>query len=185
MLNIPNILTLSRILAIPIIVITFHIPSSLGIWLSFGVFIIASVTDFLDGWLARKLNQTSEFGRALDPIADKLLVATVLILLLSNNQAPIIAVIAILTREILIAGLRESLAGKLVIPVSNLSKLKTTTQLIALGVILISPEFSNEIDSAIYLAGKTAIWLVVVLTWLTAIPYITTAWHNYNNKDNS
>ena len=172
MRSIPNILTISRIVAIPIIVVTFQIPDPLGVWITFSIFIAAAFTDFFDGWLARKLNQTSAFGQAFDPIADKLLVASILILLQSDSRISIFAVIAIISRELLIAGLREYLSGKLKIPVSLLAKWKTAIQFLGLSILILYPAIADAPGDIIFIVGDTLIWGTVVLTWITAIPYL-------------
>ena len=129
MLKIPNILTIGRIILVPILVFVFFLPGTLGDWLACGIFVLASFTDFVDGFLARLLKQQSRLGEMLDPIADKIIVVTALILLVKNDtitNTNIIAAIIILCREILVSGLREYLAKfKLKMPVSQLAKVKT------------------------------------------------------------
>ena len=124
-IKIPNYLTIGRIIIVPIFVFTFYLPGFYGDLLPFALFIIASFTDFLDGLLARMFKEESKLGELLDPIADKIIVATALILLVMNETIKnyeVIAAIIILTREILISGLREFLAkGKVKMPVSTLS----------------------------------------------------------------
>ena len=128
-IKIPNYLTIGRIIIVPIFVIAYYLPGLYGDLFPFFLFIIASFTDFLDGLLARMFKEESKLGELLDPIADKIIVATALILLVMDNTIKnyeVIAAIIILTREILISGLREFLAkGKIKLPVSNLAKLKT------------------------------------------------------------
>ena len=128
-IKIPNILTIGRIIIVPIFVITFFIPGLFGDLIPFFLFVLASFTDYLDGLLARLFKEESKLGELLDPIADKILISTALILLVMNGTIKnfeVIAAIIILTREILISGLREFLAkGKIKLPVSNLAKLKT------------------------------------------------------------
>ena len=132
-LKIPNILTIGRIIIVPIFVITFFIPGFFGDLIPFFLFVLASFTDYLDGLLARFFKEESKLGELLDPIADKILVAAALILLVMNGTIKnyeVIAAVIILTREILVSGLREFLAkGKIKLPVSNLAKLKTVLQL--------------------------------------------------------
>tara|TARA_B100000676_G_C18042133_1_gene825596 strand:- start:927 stop:1523 length:597 start_codon:yes stop_codon:yes gene_type:complete len=182
MTTIPNILTFSRVLSIPVIVGTFYIPFPLGIWITFGVFCAAALTDFLDGWLARHLDQITRFGQIFDPIADKLLVATTLILLLADSRISEVAVVTILTREIFVAGIRESLAKNISIPVSKLSKWKTAGQLIAIAVLLLSPAVSNEENNPLQLTGESLLWVVAIITWITALPYMKTAHQNLSKK---
>ena len=149
-LSLPNILTYGRILAIPAIVLCFFLEgrlqsSDFARWSALGIFAAASVTDFFDGYLARAWQQTSNIGKMLDPIADKLLVATCLLLLAADTDRTIAgwslwAAIIILCREILVSGLREYLADlKVSVPVSTLAKWKTTIQLLAIGFLLAGP----------------------------------------------
>ena len=129
-IKIPNVLTIGRIIIVPIFVLSFYIPGVVGDLVPFFFFIIASFTDFLDGLLARLYKEESKLGELLDPIADKILVAAALVLLVMNGiikNYEVIAAIVILTREILISGLREFLAKRkeTALPVSSLSKFKT------------------------------------------------------------
>ena len=132
--KIPNILTIGRIIIVPFFVIAFFLPGFYGDIIALILFIVASFTDFLDGMLARMMEQESKLGELLDPIADKIIVAAALILLVMNGTIKnyeVIAAIIILTREILVSGLREFLAkGRIKLPVSNLSKLKTLLQMV-------------------------------------------------------
>lgn len=185
MMTIPNMLTIARMIAVPALVGLFYLPQPAAAWATFGLFVAAAVTDYLDGWLARRLNQMSEFGRALDPVADKLIVAAVLIMLTLDERAHVIAVIAILARELLIAGLRESLAGKLTIPVSQLAKWKTATQMIALAVMLIAPVFAGETGDSLGLAGEALLWLAVALTWVTAANYVQASLRHFSKPSTS
>ena len=132
-IKIPNILTIGRIIIVPIFVLSFYIPGIVGDLVPFFLFAIASFTDYLDGLLARLYKEESKLGELLDPIADKIIVATALILLVMDGTIKnyeVIAAIIILTREILISGLREFLAkGKIKMPVSGLAKVKTFLQM--------------------------------------------------------
>ena len=120
----PNAVTGLRIVMVPVLVGSFFIAGASGLWLGFAVFAAAALSDFFDGWLARRLDQHSLLGRILDPIADKLLVATALVMLATDGRAPVIAVVAILLRELLISGLREALAGKVALPVQPLGQVE-------------------------------------------------------------
>ncbi len=135
--KIPNILTIGRIILVPFFVIAFYLPGFYGDLTALIIFIVASFTDFLDGLLARMLGEESKLGELLDPIADKIIVATALILLVMNETIKhyeVIAAIIILTREILISGLREFLAkDKVKLPVSSLTKLKTFLQMASIS----------------------------------------------------
>ena len=139
--NIPNLLTLSRIASIPLLVGVFYISSPLGNWLGLGILIFAGATDFFDGYLARAMKQQSLIGKFLDPIADKLLVASLILMLVAFDRIPGIAVlpaVVILCRELLVSGLPEFLAGAQVsLPVSRLAQYKTTLQMLMLGFLLV------------------------------------------------
>lgn len=173
LLTTPNVLTLGRIAVVPVLVALFYLPAIASAYATFIVFVVASVTDFLDGYLARRLNQHSALGRILDPIADKLLVAAALVMLASFDRAPAIAVAAILCREVLVSGLREALAGKAVLHVTALAKAKTASQMVAIGLLLIAPAIGA---GWFWAMGEAVLWLAVVLTWLTAAGYLRGAW---------
>ena len=167
-MNIPNTLTILRLILLPVMIWAVMAGYS---WLALGLYVFGAVTDFLDGYLARKLNQVSAFGTFLDPIADKVYVMAVLVTLVANGAIAgvwIIAVIIILAREFLVAGLREYLGPKNVkLPVSQLAKGKTALQMIALGV-LIAP---------LILPFQTLIGLILIagaaiVTVITGIQYM-------------
>ena len=150
-IKIPNILTIGRIIIVPIFVLSFYIPGIVGDLVPFFLFAIASFTDYLDGLLARLYKEESKLGELLDPIADKILVAAALVLLIMNGiikNLEVIAAIIILTREILISGLREFLAKRkeLNLPVSSLSKFKTFIQMLSIAILL-TGETGNKIIS--------------------------------------
>ena len=138
--NLPNLLTLSRIGAIPLIIVTFYLESPYGNWIGLAVLVYAGVTDFFDGYVARIMSQQSALGKFLDPIADKLLVGSLLVMLVAFDRIPGIAVLpatVILGREILVSSLREFLAGvKISMPVSRLARWKTMLQMVMLGFLL-------------------------------------------------
>lgn len=171
-LSLPNLLTISRIVAIPAIVVLAISDIDLFRWLALGLFILAAITDFFDGFLARILGQTSPLGRMLDPIADKLLVGALLIAFAWDrtfSMFDLIPAIAILMREIFVAGLREYLGGKnVVMPVSWLAKYKTAVQLIALGILLAEPLVPD-----LRLVSDGALWLAALLTIWTGWSYWT------------
>ena len=178
-LKIPNILTIGRIIIVPIFVLTFFIPGFFGDLIPFFLFILASFTDYLDGLLARLFKEESKLGELLDPIADKILVAAALILLVMNGTIKnyeVIAAIIILTREILISGLREFLAkGKVVMPVTSLSKLKTVLQMIAIAILLTGDSGNKMINFQDYNAqiiGIILLWLSAFLTLYTGYQYL-------------
>ncbi len=170
MKELPNILTVFRILLIPILIISFYINDEIGSWLAAIIFTFASVTDYLDGMLARTLNASSHFGRILDPIADKMLVASTLMMLVHFNRAPVIPTILILCREIIVSGLREYLAKfQLSIPVTRLARVKTTIQFCAILLLLLNNREMN-IPYIDYI-GQASIWIAAVLTLITGYAY--------------
>jgi cardiolipin synthase len=180
MLNkIPNILTIGRIILVPFFVLAFYLPGFYGDLTAFAIFVIASFTDFLDGMLARMMGEESKLGELLDPIADKIIVATALILLVMDGTIrnyEVIAAIIILTREILISGLREFLAeGQIKLPVSNLAKLKAFLQMFAIALLL-TGETGNKIlnfqDYNAQTIGKILLWLSAFLTLYTGYEYL-------------
>jgi len=178
-LKIPNILTIGRIVLVPIFIFTFYLPGFLGDLIPFIIFLLASFTDFLDGLLARLYKEESKLGELLDPIADKILVASALILLVMNGTIKnyeVIAAIIILTREILISGLREFLAiGKIKLPVSNLAKLKTFLQMFSISVLLTGETGNKIINFQDYNAqtiGIILLWFSAFLTLYTGYDYL-------------
>ena len=178
-IKIPNYLTIGRIIIVPIFVLTFYLPGFYGDIIPFSLFVIASFTDFLDGLLARMYKEESKLGELLDPIADKIIVATALILLVMDGTIKnfeVIAAIIILTREILISGLREFLAkGKVNMPVSGLSKLKTFLQMFAISILLLGQTGNKLINFQDYNAqtiGIIILWLSAFLTLYTGYDYL-------------
>lgn len=172
--NFPNILTLARIAVIPFYVASAAWPDNSLVWVALGIFITASITDFLDGYLARSTNQVTAFGRFLDPLADKLLIIIALIVLVWTTAISgwsIIATLVIVAREIIISGLREFLAGvEMKVPVSKLAKWKTTFQMIAIAfltVAFVAPPwaFASQI-------GTLALWIAATLTLITGYDYL-------------
>lgn len=174
MQNLPNLLTLARILAVPALVGVYYVDGVAAHWIVVALFAAAALTDYLDGWIARTWALESDFGRVVDPIADKLLVAAALLLLLAADRAPLVAVGLILLREILVSGLREGLAGRLTLPVSRLAKWKTAAQMAAITLLLIGP--LGAAGDAVPLAGECLLWIAAALTWITAFDYLRTAW---------
>ena len=177
--KIPNILTIGRIILVPFFVLAFYLPGFYGDLTALILFIVASFTDFLDGMLARMLGEESKLGELLDPIADKIIVATALILLVMDGTIKnyeVIAAIIILTREILISGLREFLAeGKIKLPVSSLAKLKTVLQMVSIALLL-SGDTGNKIinfqDYNAQTIGIILLWLSAALTLYTGYDYM-------------
>ena len=170
-MKIPNILTIGRILIAPILIVVFYFPGELSDWLSCAIFVIAAFTDYLDGFFARLYKLQSKFGELLDPIADKVLVATALTLLIMNQtiKGPdVVAAIIIITREILISGLREFLAkSQVYIPVTNLSKGKTVIQLIAISILLAGNTGDKFLFNYGIQLGTYLLWMSAILTLWT------------------
>src|SRR6266545_2145569 len=178
-LALPNILTYARIAAVPVVVACMYGSNILqgGLWLrwvALAVFIAAGVTDILDGYFARKWGEQSTFGRMLDPIADKLLVASCLLMLAADGTIrgwSLWAAIVILCREILVSGLREYLAGlRVSVPVTQLAKWKTTLQLVAVG-FLIAGEAGDAVVPVVTPIGLALLWLSALLTLYTGWDY--------------
>jgi len=172
--SLPNLLTVSRIVIIPVLLILVYLDTPLCRWLTLFGYTIACITDYLDGYLARHMKQMSALGRFLDPIADKLLVASLIVMLVHTRQIEglvVVPAIVILCREILVSGLREYLAEiKVSVPVSKLAKWKTAIQMLALGFLIVGdagPGFlpTREI-------GEWGIWIAALLTLATGYDYL-------------
>ena len=189
--KIPNLLTIGRIILVPFFVLAFYLPGFYGDLTACVLFVIASFTDFLDGMLARMLGEESKLGELLDPIADKIIVATALILLVMDGTIrhyEVVAAIIILTREILISGLREFLAkGQIKLPVSNLAKLKTFLQMVAISLLL-TGETGNKIlsfqDYNAQTIGIILLWLSAFLTLFTGYEYLRKGIDHAMSEDN-
>lgn len=174
--SLPNMLTISRILLVPVVILAFYMDAPWGSWIAFAAFSCACITDFFDGYVARLWAQTSRLGQFLDPIADKLLVATTLFLLVGFeriSQPSFLPAIVILCREILVSGLREFLSEVQVsLPVSILAKWKTIIQMLAIGVLLIGD--IPDISLPITMFGEIFLWFAAVLTLITGYDYLRT-----------
>ncbi len=172
--NLANFLTIARIIVIPIIVICIYLKSPFYGWVAFVLFCVASITDYFDGYIARIRNEITNFGTFLDPIADKLLVAAVILILTSKGiiaDWETIPALIILLREIAVSGLREYLAGiKISVPVSRIAKLKTSIQLIALALLILSESQISLLP--IVFIGKIALWAAGILTLYTGFDYL-------------
>lgn len=174
MLNtLPNLLTLARIVAIPAVVALLAVDWQVARWIAFALFGAAAFTDWLDGKLARARGEVSPLGRFLDPIADKLLVAAVVVMLVASGDVAgwaVGAAIVILCREILVSGLREYLAELSVpMPVSKLAKWKTAAQLAALSLLILGPVLTVELQ----LLAQALLWLAAGLTLITGWDYLS------------
>ncbi|MDF1691134.1 MAG: CDP-diacylglycerol--glycerol-3-phosphate 3-phosphatidyltransferase [Zhongshania sp.] len=177
-MNIPNTLTLFRIVLIPVLVVLFYLPAAHTYFLTAAVFAVAAVTDWLDGYLARKLGQSTALGAFLDPVADKLMVAVALALLIERYDASwfTIPAIIIIGREIVISALREWMAelGKRTsVAVSYLGKVKTAMQMIAIfGLLLVPPEHKGYL----YYANIVFLYTAALLTLWSMLIYLHAAW---------
>ena len=180
-LNPPNLVTLLRILLIPLIVGVFYLPDA---WLSVegkniaatGIFIFAAITDWLDGYLARKLNQMSAFGAFFDPVADKLVVVGALIVLLSLNRVDMVVALIIIGREIAISALREWMAqvGRAKsVAVAFIGKFKTVLQMVAIPLLLYGDELFGTVDC--HALGTVLIYIAAVLTVISMLYYMRRA----------
>lgn len=170
--NIPNYLTILRIIAIPIIIMTFYFEDSkFAHRLSGIIFALASITDFFDGYLARKFNIVSSFGQMFDPIADKVLVGCVIVMLVKDGRADEVPCLLILAREFIVAGLREFLAQVQVsVPVTRLAKIKTAIQMIAITMLLVGSIGSGI--ASLDIIGHLCLWISAILTIFTGYSYL-------------
>ncbi len=180
--DIPNFLTISRILLIPFIIWGLYPNSAIGPTSSFILFLIASITDFLDGYIARKYSLQSVFGVILDPIADKMLICALLIIFTYNQTISPILSIMILIRELVISALREYLSSfKIQIPVSNLGKAKTALQMFSLGLLLYGTSFAK--NQIIIYWGNILLLSATILTLWTGIEYIISSIQKLSKKN--
>jgi cardiolipin synthase len=189
MFRLPNTLTILRILLVPVFAVAFAMPGTTARLVAFSVFCLAGVSDALDGFAARKLQASSDFGRMLDPIADKILVAVALMMLVAEGNIRqfnlehglrslllLVPALVILSREILVSGLREFLAGAAVsVPVTRIAKAKTTIQMIAIGAMILEPLARRMLEDPLGLTYSTvaygALWVAAGLTVYTGYIY--------------
>ena len=172
--DLPNLLTLSRIIAIPLFCAAFWLPGAWSAWVPLAIFSLAGFTDWADGVLARRMGQMSELGRFLDPVADKLLVAAAIVMLVATDRISglsVLAAVVIMCREVLVAGLREFLAElRVKVPVTKLAKWKTTAQMIALGFLIVGHH--GPLILPVELIGDTLLWVAALLTLYTGWDYL-------------
>ncbi|MGB1360559.1 MAG: CDP-diacylglycerol--glycerol-3-phosphate 3-phosphatidyltransferase [Alphaproteobacteria bacterium] len=186
----PNILTVIRIAIIPMVVVLLFINTELSRWIALGLYFVACVTDFFDGYIARTTGQTSALGRFLDPVADKLLVATIIITLVALGAEKdglsainAIAGIIIVLREITVSGLREYLAEiKISVPVSGLAKWKTAFQMFSLGFLIVGEKASPKLIPSGDI-GVLLLWVSAILTIITAHDYLRSGVHHMLEDD--
>jgi cardiolipin synthase len=167
----PNLLTVSRIVFIPVMVAMFYIEGDWARYVACAIFVAAAITDYVDGYLARSWRQQSLFGRWLDPVADKLLVASAILMLVGFGHAPILPSLVILLREIMVSGLREYMAEVSVgLPVSRLAKWKTAVQMTAIGFLLVGD--AGPAWLYVETVGWWGLWLAAILTLVTGWDYL-------------
>ena len=188
--NLPNILTFARIISIPVLVgLLLFVPDPLGSWLAFSVYTFACITDFFDGYLARAWHRQSAFGRFLDPIADKLLIASVLLVLVGIDRFEGLSVLpaaVILCREILVSGLREFLAQiRVGMPVSSLAKWKTGIQMLAMGFLLVGPSGPSFGPFSTLEIGIARLWIAASLTVVTGADYLILGLRHIRETDDA
>ena len=176
-MNIPNLLTVLRVALIPVFILMFYLPFSWSYWAASGVFAVAAVTDWLDGYLARRWEQGTPFGAFLDPVADKLMVAVALVLLAAehSNLLLTLAAATIIGREIVVSALREwmaELGARAHVAVSNLAKWKTAAQMLALVILLGNP----PVFTFWVVCGYTLLVVAAVLTLWSMLQYLLAAW---------
>jgi CDP-diacylglycerol--glycerol-3-phosphate 3-phosphatidyltransferase len=177
-LNLPTVLTLLRIVLIPFFIVVFYLPTEWGRTAAAALFVLAAVTDWLDGYLARKWNQTSPFGAFLDPVADKLMVAAALLLLVSDMPELVVVIpsIVIIGREIAISALREWMAEmgeRAHVAVSMIGKIKTTAQMVAIFLLLYHEPVGGFPTVVV---GMVLLYVAMVLTLWSMVIYLRAAW---------
>ena len=181
-LSLPNLLTYGRLTAVPAVTALLFWPEDQwSRWIALAVFILAAITDYFDGYFARAYEQQSALGRMLDPIADKLLIASCLLMLVSDGTIhswSLWAAIVILCREILVSGLREFLAElKVSVPVSRVAKWKTTFQLLAVGFLIAGPAGETVLPGTVAI-GIVLLWAAAILTIYTGWDYFRSGLHH-------
>ncbi len=173
--SLPNLMTMARIVVIPLIILLLYIPSAVAAWGALALYILAAVTDFFDGYFARKMNEVSDFGKFLDPIADKILVGSLLVVLAAIDRLDgiwIVPAVVIMVREFLVSGLREYLGPKNVsVPVTQLAKWKTTLQMVALGFLIIG-DYGDVLIPSTLLIGQIGLTIAAIMTAVTGWHYM-------------
>ena len=181
--DLPNLLTLSRIFAVPLLVFLLWRPTPVDYLITYVLYCLVGITDYFDGYVARAHGQISKLGQFLDPIADKIMVAAVIIMLMASRKADgdapiiedfnVIPALIIMLREIIVSGLREFLAElKVSIPVSRLAKWKTTFQLVSLGALILGGAVAGQ--SWVHMVGIVSLWSAAALTLVTGYDYLRT-----------
>ena len=186
-INIPNLLTLLRILLIPVFIVCYYLPNTLGYVITTGIFTFACLTDWLDGYLARKLHQESRFGAFLDPVADKLIVVVALVLLVQSYGTALLSIpaVIIISREIVISALREIMAkygSSKYVAVAYVGKVKTFLQMTSIAVLLSQPHVV-DLSNYISFAGLILLYVSVVLTLWSMLVYLHASWSILHTAD--
>ncbi len=183
--NLPNLLTLARIALIPVFVLVYYLPVAWSAPAATGIFIAAALTDWLDGYLARRMHLTSPLGAFLDPVADKLMVATALVVVLQADPSLWLAlpVMVIIGREITISALREWMAEigqRAQVAVSELGKFKTAAQMLAITLLIYREDLWGL---PVYVIGEVLLYIAVVLTLWSMVIYLRAAWPRLGGDD--
>ncbi len=184
--NLPNMLTIFRVVVVPLLVVLFYIGGATAIWTAVVIFALAGASDYLDGYFARTMKQTSDFGRFLDPIADKLIVIVSLMLVIGFGHLQgywILAAIIIVAREIMVSGLREFLGPyKITVPVTKLAKWKTTVQMLFLGFLIAGPYGPTLVPYAEEI-GRYGLVLAAIVTVITGWDYMKSGYKTVKELD--
>jgi CDP-diacylglycerol--glycerol-3-phosphate 3-phosphatidyltransferase len=182
MLNLANILTLGRLALLPFIVLLLFIPANWAASAALALYVVGAITDWLDGYIARKYNKVTEFGTFLDPISDKVFVSTIMIMLIATDRIEgvwVVLAILILTREFIVSGLREFLGPKEIkLAVSPVAKWKTTLQMLAIGLLIIGPFIFGGV-----IIGLLVLTLATITTLYTGWDYLKIGWEHMKEKD--
>ncbi len=184
-LTLPNLMTLTRLALIPVFMLAFYLPLGWSGWLAAGIFVVAGITDIIDGWLARRWQQTSRFGAFLDPVADKLIVAAALVMLVQTHATAWMAVpaVVIISREIAVSALREWMAEigqRARVAVSWIGKVKTVLQIVAIAALLVQTPGRTKGGELVMTPdlwlSYTLLYLATALTLWSMISYLRAAW---------
>ncbi len=188
MTSLPNLMTMARILVIPLIIFLLYIPLAWAAWAALFLYILAAITDFFDGYIARKMNEVSDFGKFLDPIADKILVGSLLVVLAALDRLDgiwVIPAVVIMVREFLISGLREYLGPKNVtVPVMKLAKWKTALQMTALGFLIVG-HYGDSVLPYTLLIGQVGLSIAAVMTVITGWHYMRIGFNHMKGEGGS
>jgi len=179
-LNTPNIITIFRILLVPIFILTFSTPSVVHSYWAALIFVMASISDWLDGYFARRWKQVTQYGKLLDPIADKLLILSALVMLVGYNRIPAWIAIVLIGRDVAITGLRALASSSgIIIPAHEMGKYKTTTQIIAIILLIINSHVTiNGMSVDLHRIGTIILWIAAILALVSGADYFRKFWGN-------